>query len=148
MRLWSIHPGYLDTKGLLALWREALLAQKVLAGKTFGYRNHPQLLRFINTPEPELAIAGYLQGVLAESIKRDYKFDKSKICCSDYPKWKIQVTKGQLDYEFRFLCHKLYRRDKKHYLQIYSAPHKNIKCHPIFNVIPGEVESWERLKIF
>jgi len=30
MRLWTIHPKYLDRQGLLALWREALLAQKVL----------------------------------------------------------------------------------------------------------------------
>ncbi|WP_368086417.1 pyrimidine dimer DNA glycosylase/endonuclease V [Nitrosomonas sp. Nm34] len=26
MRLWSIHPKYLDAKGLLALWREGLQA--------------------------------------------------------------------------------------------------------------------------
>jgi len=31
MRLWSLHPRYLDAKGLVALWREGLLAQKVLA---------------------------------------------------------------------------------------------------------------------
>ena len=41
MKLWSIHPKYLDAKGLVALWREALLAQKVLDGKTEGYKNHP-----------------------------------------------------------------------------------------------------------
>ena len=38
MRLWSIHPKYLGTKGLVALWREALLAQKVLQGNTKGYK--------------------------------------------------------------------------------------------------------------
>lgn len=37
MRLWSIHPRYLDTKGLVALWRETLLlAQAVLFGNTKG----------------------------------------------------------------------------------------------------------------
>jgi hypothetical protein len=40
MRKWSIHPQYLDTKGLEALWREALLAKNVLEVKTKGYRNH------------------------------------------------------------------------------------------------------------
>jgi len=30
MRLWSIHPKYLDRQGLLAVWRESLLAQSVL----------------------------------------------------------------------------------------------------------------------
>ncbi|HKX52383.1 MAG TPA: pyrimidine dimer DNA glycosylase/endonuclease V [Nitrosospira sp.] len=37
MRLWTLHPRYLDTKGLVAAWREALLAQKVLSGLTSGY---------------------------------------------------------------------------------------------------------------
>lgn len=43
MRLWSLHPQYLDAKGLVALWREGLLAQAVLAGQTRGYKRHPQL---------------------------------------------------------------------------------------------------------
>ena len=47
MRLWSVHPRYLDTAGLTACWREALLAQKVLTGATRGYRRHPQLERFL-----------------------------------------------------------------------------------------------------
>jgi hypothetical protein len=33
MRLWSLHPEYLDANGLVALWREALLAQAFLQGK-------------------------------------------------------------------------------------------------------------------
>lgn len=32
MRLWSLHPSYLDAVGLVALWREGLLARKVLQG--------------------------------------------------------------------------------------------------------------------
>ena len=46
MRLWSVHPLHLDRQGLTACWREALLAQAVLAGRTRGYRAHPQLERF------------------------------------------------------------------------------------------------------
>lgn len=46
MRIWSLHPQYLDRQGLTAGWREGLLAQKVLTGTTKGYRNHPQLRRF------------------------------------------------------------------------------------------------------
>ncbi|MGP9584395.1 pyrimidine dimer DNA glycosylase/endonuclease V, partial [Micrococcaceae sp. AOP34-BR2-30] len=30
MRLWSLHPEVLDRQGLIAGWREALLAQAVL----------------------------------------------------------------------------------------------------------------------
>ena len=51
MRLWSVHPKYLDSKGLVALWREALLAKQVLEGGTKGYRNHPQLDRFKKSGE-------------------------------------------------------------------------------------------------
>jgi hypothetical protein len=61
MRLWSVHPRYLDRQGLTAAWREALLAQKVLTGTTRGYRNHPQLVRFTPPgwpppPFPERAV--------------------------------------------------------------------------------------------
>ena len=48
MRLWSLHPKYMDSKGLVALWREGLLARAVLKGQTNGYINHPQLIRFKN----------------------------------------------------------------------------------------------------
>ncbi len=34
MRLWTLHPKYLDPRGLVALWREALFAQAVLRGWT------------------------------------------------------------------------------------------------------------------
>ena len=68
MRLWSLHPGYLDSQGLVALWREALLAQKVLAGKTRGYKNHPQLERFKAHPHPPQAIAAYLVSVWEEAF--------------------------------------------------------------------------------
>lgn len=44
MRLWSLHPSLLDRAALIAGWREALLAQKVLRGQTTGYRHHPQLV--------------------------------------------------------------------------------------------------------
>ncbi len=40
MRLWSLHPKYLDVKGLVRAWREGLLARKALGGETKGYRNH------------------------------------------------------------------------------------------------------------
>ena len=32
MRLWSLSPRYLDVKGLVAVWREGLLADAVLLG--------------------------------------------------------------------------------------------------------------------
>jgi len=55
VRLWSVHPEYLDSRGLVALWREALLAQAVLRGETRGYRRHPRLARFRARPDPTAA---------------------------------------------------------------------------------------------
>jgi len=79
MRLWSIHPKHLDANGLVALWREGLLAQNVLLGNTRGYKNHPQLTRFKNTNNQSAAIASYLRAVAEEADSRGYNFNKSKI---------------------------------------------------------------------
>ncbi len=67
MRLWSLHPSILDRAALVACWREALLAQKVLAGETRGYTRHPQLERFRASPEPLDAIGHFLGELRAEA---------------------------------------------------------------------------------
>ena len=74
---------YLDPQGLVALWREALLAQAVLREETRGYRQHPQLERFKRHPTPLAAIARYLQAVQAEATRRGYAFDVNKIRSHD-----------------------------------------------------------------
>jgi hypothetical protein len=112
MRLWTIHPKYLDAKGIVALWREALLAQKVLQGATKGYKHHPQLLRFAKTKNPSAALASYLKAVHEESVRRDYDFDASKID-TQHSRRKITETQGQLLYEWRHLKRKLKNRDPK-----------------------------------
>ena len=142
MRLWSIHPAYLDTKGLVALWREGLLAQMVLLGKTRGYTNHPQLLRFRNTVNPPGAIARYLREVAKEADARGYNFDKNRIGNRRY-QGKIPVTRGQTGYEFRHLKKKLETRDPVRYKQLKTI--KKIRLHPMFIEVQGGVESWERI---
>ncbi len=144
MRLWSLHPKYLDRKGLLALWREGLLAQKVLAGKTKGYKNHPQLIRFKNSNNPLGLIGLYLLEVAKEAKKRGYSFDTSKIqqICKK-TKQRLPVTRGQVVYEFELLCCKLKKRDKRKYEQ--NKNKKHIETNKIFRVVPGDVEKWERL---
>ncbi|CAH1385339.1 pyrimidine dimer DNA glycosylase/endonuclease V [Candidatus Nitrotoga sp. M5] len=140
MRLWSIHPGYLDSKGLVALWREGLLAQNVLLGKTKGYKNHPQLSRFKNADNSEAAIASYLRCVADEADKRNYKFDRDKISknseCS-----RLQVTEGQLEYEFKHLLNKLKVRDPSRHEELKSI--KQIETHPLFTKTEGGIEEWE-----
>ena len=109
MRLWSIHPKYLDAKGLVALWREALLAKNVLLNKTKGYKNHPQLIRFKNHPLPILSINYYLNEIFLESKKREYKFNIDKIEQVKSVK-QISVTSGQIKFEFEHLLKKLKQR--------------------------------------
>jgi hypothetical protein len=140
MRLWSIHPRYLDAKGLVALWREGLLAQAVLNGKTKGYQNHPQLIRFKRN-DPLAAIGSYLNVVQLEAVKRGYNFDRTKIICKSPFRRKISVTDAQIEYEFLHLKRKLKIRDRKQYRLVVSVEKPDI--HPLFKEISGSIESWE-----
>ncbi len=145
MRLWTLHPIYLDSKGLVALWREALLAQKVLKGETKGYRHHPQLERFKTVPHPVSAVATYLVAVHQEATRRGYQFDLTKID-SGRVTHPIPVTAGQVFYEFTHLKAKLKIRDKERFdqLQTIATP----QVHPLFEIIQGPVESWEKATAF
>jgi hypothetical protein len=143
MRLWSIHPRYLDSKGLVALWREGLLAQNVLLGKTKGYKNHPQLIRFNNANDPALAITVYLHHVVDEADKRQYKFNRDKIVKSGESD-SIPVTKGQLEYEFKHLLNKLKTRDPNRYDDLKSL--EKVETHPMFKIVEGGIEEWEIIR--
>ncbi len=140
MRIWSVHPKYLDTKGLVALWRETLLAKHVLEGKTKGYRNHPQLDRFKQTNNPLDRINQYLATVYDEAVERGYNFDKEKI------NWNFEtsvmpVTSGQIQYETEHLLRKLKMRDQNKFNSLIGL--NKIKPHPMFKIIKGNIEQWE-----
>lgn len=144
MRIWSLHPKYLDSKGLVAVWRETLLAKNVLLGKTKGYKNHPQLLRFKNSLSPIKNIDFYLQIIWEEAKRRNYKFDSKKFEKKERNKQeKIPITTEQLAYEMKHLMNKLQTRDKVKYEQ--NKNFKTIESHPIFAVYEGEIEDWEKL---
>lgn len=140
MRIWSIHPRYLDAKGLVALWRESLLAKHVLEGRTKGYNNHPQLIRFKEMTNPSHAINYYLSEIYEEAESRHYRFDKSKID-PDFKPVKMTVTRGQLDYEMKHLLNKLKLRDKDRFVQLSRV--KTIDPAGIFQVVAGGVADWE-----
>lgn len=142
MRLWSLHPKYLDPKGLVAVWREALLAQAVLGGLTRGYLNHSQLIRFRQHPFPLPAISAYLLAVHHEATLRGYSFDQTKIGESAVP-GNLQVTSGQIEFEWEHLLAKLKIRSPALYVQ-HQAVAKP-EPHPLFTVYSGGVESWERV---
>ena len=141
MRLWSLHPEYLDSRGLVALWREGLLARKVLTAATKGYRHHPQLNRFRTAADPVLAIDAYLSIVLRESRRRGYSFDASKIRMRR-ARFTIPVTRGQARYELMHLKRKLKERDYNVYLRLEKV--EMPKPHPLFELVEGTIEDWEK----
>ena len=143
MRIWTLHPRQLDRQGLLALWREGLLAQAVLLGKTRGYLHHPQLARFREQRDPVAAIATYLAAVHREAVRRGYRFDESKISKRRSPS-RITETSGQLLYEWRHLKKKLSLRSASVLSEL--AKVNEPRPHPIFRIVPGEVRDWERRK--
>ncbi|MGO3796450.1 MAG: pyrimidine dimer DNA glycosylase/endonuclease V [Pauljensenia sp.] len=165
MRLWSLDPRYLDGKGLVACWREALLAQAVLAGRTKGYTHHPQLERFRETPDPLAAIAAYLEGIAAEATRRGYHFDTTRIIRgaagagggvggSGSPgedraalaplHHSMDVTTGQLALERRHLLAKLRQRSPADVSRLEEAGEDGVEPHPLFRRVLGGVADWER----
>jgi len=157
MRLWSLHPRHLDRQGLTGCWRESLLAQAVLAGRTRGYRSHPQLERFRAHAEPLVAIGEYLEVLAEEASARGYRFDRSRIdrrparaaddgsagaVVPDDDVPRIPVTSGQLDLEWRHLLRKIEARSPEHWKRATAL--EGPTAHPVFEVVTGPVESWER----
>lgn len=140
MRLWSIHPQHLDRIGLIALWREALLAKKVLAGQTKGYRHHPQLIRFQASGQPLIFIDKYLESIYAEAFSRCYNFDSSKFNARSLAA-KLAVSSGQLAYESEHLLKKMQQRAPA---EIWRLAGK-VEANPIFKTIDGGIADWEKL---
>ncbi len=177
MRIWSLHPSLLDRRALVACWRETLLAQKVLRGLTRGYTNHPQLIRFRAHPQPLEAVAAYLSGLADEADARGYSFNRALIGAGEDDAGKdstnensagkngadkaenpyasvalIPVPLGQMEYELAFLLHKVAGRDPEweHRLSERLAARGELAAcaHPLFEVIPGAIEPWEKTKDF
>jgi hypothetical protein len=172
MRLWTLHPRYLDRPGLTGGWREALLAQAVLAGRTRGYRSHPQLVRFRRHADTPAAVGAYLAGLADEAERRGYRFDRSRIDrppAADRPHGPegtdgadgadgsgradgtqtvtapvtpIPVTEGQVAYEWQHLLAKLADRSPEQYATLREVTVPEV--HPLFQVVPGPIEDWER----
>lgn len=152
MRLWSLHPSFLDQKGLVACWRESLLAQAVFQGRTKGYKNHPQLRRFRECGFPLTALRQYLWELWKEATFRGYSFNHDKINKPLGPKeevgkqlpFVIEVTSGQMDYERGHLLEKLFERDLTKFELVTQIP--TLEAHPLFKVVDGEISPWEKVK--
>jgi Pyrimidine dimer DNA glycosylase len=141
MRIWTIHPKYLDARGLVALWREALLARSVLRGYTTGYRRHPQLIRFRSEPQPVACLNAYLGAIYQEAARRGYHFDRRKLGRAT-GQHRMMATSGQVAFEWRHLKRKLRARSPAAYRAVRSESEPD--PHPLFVITPGPVSTWER----
>jgi hypothetical protein len=162
MRLWSLHPAFLDTKGLVDAWRESLLAQKVLEGLTSGYTHHPQLNRFRSCSDPVVMAALFLQGIADEAFRRNYHFDTTKIHREVLylpdkkllrPAYihagktiivrQIPVSREQILYEGALLAAKLEIRDPSRRESLF--PFFCDRLHPLFTLTEGPIAAWEKV---
>jgi len=141
VRIWSLHPAHLDRAGLVACWRETLLAQAVLAGRTRGYTQHPQLERFRAAPDPLGTVGAYLAGLADEADARGYRFDRTRINRADARPARLTVTTGQLALERAHLAAKLEVRAPDDAARLAAAP---VRAHPLLDVVDGPVAPWER----
>ena len=146
MRLWSLDPSYLDSKGLGGVWREGLLAQSTLLGKTTGWMNHSHILRFKNHEKPVYAIGFYLLKIYEEASIRGYRYSKFKIVESPEEVSPIKVTYGQLLYEFHILKERLQKRAPSKFKEVLMTERRenSPQPHPLFVGVDGEVELWEK----
>ena len=147
MRIWSLDPEQLDRQGLIACWRETLLAQAVLLGRTKGYTRHPQLERFQALADPAAAVGTYLSFLADDAERRGYRFARSRIERSD-PSVRIEVTEGQVELEWRHLLAKLAARSPDLSVEMLrrEAAGEGKRLHPMFDLVPGPVASWERAR--
>lgn len=142
MRIWSIHPKYLDWMGLGAQWREGLLAQKVLLGETKGWKNHPQLTRFKVHSEPLNAVGYYLRIIYEEANRRGYNYNFSKIIRPEKSVEKIEITNGQIEYEYMILMERLEKRTPDKFKENQAT--FEVLPHPLFLIKEGLPERWEK----
>lgn len=153
MRLWTLSPSYLDAKGLVAAWREGLLALAVLSGKTRGYRGHPQLIRFRTTASPIPSLRRYLTALADEAESRGYRFDRARLEANgpagglpQRDTEPIPVTAGQIRYEAALLIRKLAEREPARVPSLMDDLVKGLKLNPVFTAIAGDIAEWERPK--
>ncbi len=141
MRLWSLDPALLDRAALVSGWREGLLAQAVLLGRTKGYTRHPQLERFRDLDDPVTGVTTWLAGLAEEADRRGYRFDRSRMAREGDPTMRMELTAGQMDLEWQHLLAKCDGRSPQWASDIRAL---GPAAHPLFDVVPGPVATWER----
>ena len=91
------------------------------------------------TDDPLVAIATYLHALADDA--RGYSFDRPRVSRPADEGLRLSVTAGQLDYEWQHLRAKVETRDPEWFEAVVVTARP--KPHPLFDVVPGDVEPWE-----
>lgn len=145
MRIWSLHPKYLDKKELIDSWNDGLRTIGILTRNHQGSIFRPELSRFRSQSEPIIAVEKYLLSIANEAKRRGYMVDIRKLpSIPVVVSHKIPVSSGQIEYEWRQLMHVLAGRSPGFLRRIEYSPSHDI--NPIFYKRPGhDIETWEKL---
>jgi hypothetical protein len=81
---------------------------------------------------------------LENSVKRGFNFNKNKIN-PDFVPTRLPVTDKQIKFELKHLLSKLETRDPEQFQKL--SRKRKITVHPLFRIIDGEIEPWEKLNI-
>ena len=139
-RIWSLHPKYLDGIEIFFLWRNCIMAKKILDGTEKVNRKFPHLARFESSSNPIGAINIYLSEVykIASTHGKNFKLDKFDDSFKDI---SLNVTKGQMEYEVELFKKKLRNRSSDTNALIFKI--KIIEPNPLFKVVEGNKEAWD-----
>lgn len=150
MRLWSLHPSYLDKQALQVCWADALQALEYYKQERAymkGITNdlspyfYPCLDRFRMTGSPIAHITNYLHGLCDESERRNTPFGRAKLP-EFTPGLRLKVTDGQIAREEKLLLLQLNRRKQTQlWMDLFVAEY--VQPHPLFEIVSGPVEPWE-----
>lgn len=132
MRLWSIHPKYLDKHALIALWREGLLAQKALSGKGLVDEANVQLVRFKKSANPVRAIGSYLSFVASEGAKQGCKLNHERILQPNFEAKFMTTDVAQMELEVEQLKARMKTRNKDKF-KLLTDVHK-FEANPVFTL--------------
>ncbi len=86
------------------------------------------------------AVDTFLRGIYEESCIRGYTFSAGKFG-EGHAYGTMTVTTGQLELEWAHLLAKLVHRDPERRSKALGL---RPRPHPLFRVVPGPVEPWER----
>lgn len=88
------------------------------------------------------SINQYLTSVYKNSLERGYHFNKNKVNPNFIPT-KLTVTDKQIKFEMEHLLTKMETRDPERFHKL--SRKVKIDAHPLFRIIDGEIEPWEKL---